>query len=288
MVSETTVRVQQFVQDKPFIDWLVRWRMLLGIEIGSTADQTIAYLIDKVYKENPAHWQQMLVSIEKQVLAYSPSARVGFLNRLCLSQEQRDLLTGLQAAKSTKDRQAYEIRIKTTKEGIMFSNQMIEGERDPYWFGANPKVLPRWYYNAREEYSFFEKAYGNLKKPPLAEEFKTVQEIADIESFKKLFQRSAEDLEVYYTVCKPFVEKLEKLIQEEIKLREQMFHELNVNNLPAWGESIKAKIREQLKQWKSFESILNPVLPKISKNVLVQCKDLYNKISSELELHMRA
>ena len=42
-----------FQENVQKIDWLIKWRKLFGVEIGSRGDQTLAYLIQKVFEEKP-------------------------------------------------------------------------------------------------------------------------------------------------------------------------------------------------------------------------------------------
>ena len=273
---------EEFKNSRPFIDWLVRWRIVFKIEEDTKADYNLAYLIHKVYLNNKFKWQRILREIEKKALKYEPDQRIGFFNLMSLQQQKRALLLDFKS----KKKDLYRKKLELADFAVEDAEKMITGENTPYWHAVNAKDLPDWYFAAKSSNPLFTRLYKN-KPLPLEKRGAELdaEEYYDIAKFKKLFQGKAGDLKVYDASIKPFVDKLEKLLNEEIKIREDLIKVSDIDKVIDFYSKILAKIDEQKEIWKSLEPVLNQCLPKLSVGIQGQCKDLYNVIMSVIEDH---
>lgn len=273
---------EEFKNSRPFIDWLVRWRIVFKIEEDTKADYNLAYLIHKVYLNNKFKWQRILREIEKKALKYEPDQRIGFFNLMSLQQQKKALLLDFKS----KKKDLYRKKLELADFAVEDAEKMITGENTPYWHAVNAKDLPDWYFVAKSSNPLFTRLYKN-KPLPLEKrgEELDAEEYYDIAKFKKLFQGKTGDLKVYDASIKPFVDKLEKLLNEEIKIREDLIKVSDIDKVIDFYSKILAKIDEQKEIWKSLEPVLDQNLPKLSADIQDQCKDLYNVIMLVIEDH---
>lgn len=276
---------QEFKNNKLLIDWLVRWRRFFGIQEDTPADHEIAYIIHKVHQNNKLNWQRILREVEKKALQYEPGQRVGYFNLISFQQEKRDLFLDLKSKKA--DHAGIKRSLGLKNAGISMSENMILGKEKPYWFGAVPESLPDWYFVAKSSIPIFAKVYEG-KALPLEEKTAELdaEEYYDIAQFKQLFQSDADDLKIYNKHLNPFVAKLEKLLNAEVKLREKMMQESDVDKVLGIHSKIHSKTAEQLIVWKEFEPVLDSLLQELSEGIRESSKSLYNAILAIIEEHL--